>query len=103
MESGNIGKGSVCQSVRPRPFLHDGLMAFIHIGYHDQVPLATHACKIEFGSVPNLSNYAYVFINIYCCDVSEKNVVILFIFGTVIRYHALLILYNSICLCTKFE
>ena len=27
------------------------------IFYHDQVPWAADACKTEFGSVPNLSNY----------------------------------------------
>ena len=57
---------------------------------------------VEFGSVPNLSNYVNFFINLECllshgreecCHMAEKNV-ILFIFGTVITYHALLMLVN---------
>ena len=28
----------------------------------------------------------------FCCDISEKNVMVLLIFGTVIRYHVLLML-----------
>ena len=93
MESENIGKGPVCPSVFAHSsMLHYGLIDFLHIGYHDQVSWSTDACKIEFGSVPNLSNYGYFFIIFsVCCDVSEKNVVILFIFGTVIRYHLLLL------------
>ena len=43
-----------------------------------------NAWTVEFGYVSNLSNYVKNFINfsVYC-DSSEKNVVILFIFGTV--------------------
>ena len=56
---GNIGKSPVCHSVhlsvRPRVLLHDGWMDFLHIRYHDQVPWTANACKIEFGSVPNLT------------------------------------------------
>ena len=74
MESGNIRK-----SVRPCAFLHNGWLDFLHIEYNDQVSWAAHACKIEFGSVPNLSKY----ILSVCCDISEKNVAILFIFGIV--------------------
>ena len=51
-------------------------MDFIHIGYHDQVPWAAHACKILFGSVPNLSNYGH-----------EMNRLLVFIIGTVSSYH----------------
>ena len=47
------------------------------------MPWAADACEIEFGSVPNLSNYGNFFINFECCDISEKNLMILFIFGTV--------------------
>ena len=65
-------------------------MDFLHIGYCDQVQSATDAHKIEFGSVPNLCNYGnFSYILSVSCDISEKTVVILFIFGTVIRYHAL--------------
>ena len=63
------------QSVR-LSFLHVGGMDFLHIGDHDLVP--------------NLSNYLKIFITFECCDILEKNVVILFIFGTVISYHVLL-------------
>ena len=36
-------------------------MDFLHIWYHndDQVPWATDAYEIEFGYVPNLSNYGH--------------------------------------------
>ena len=47
-------------------FLHDGWMDFLHIGYHDQVPWAAFASKIEFGSVLNLTNYSHFFINFEC-------------------------------------
>ena len=47
-------------------FLHDGFMDFLHIGYHDQVPWAADACKTEFGSVLNMSNYGIFFINFDC-------------------------------------
>ena len=79
-------------SVCCRTFLHDGLMDFLHIGYHDQVPSAADVCKIKFGSALNLSNYDNFFINFELCDISEKSVLILVIFGTGIRYHALLML-----------
>ena len=46
----------VHQSVHPCIFLHDLWMDFLHIWYHDQVPWATDAYKIKYGSVPNLSN-----------------------------------------------
>ena len=68
-------------------------MDIFHIGYHDQIPYATDACKLEFGSVPNLSIYGHFpYILSVCCDIPEKNVVILFIFGTVIRYQVLFML-----------
>ena len=55
-------------SVHPRAFLYDGRMDFVHIGYHDQVLWAADTCKIEFGSVPNLSNYGNLFkdSSVYC-------------------------------------
>ena len=67
MESGNIGKSPVDQlahpsvhlSVSPCAFLHDGWMDFLHIQYHDQVPWAADACKVEVGSMPNLSNWPF--------------------------------------------
>ena len=37
--------------------LHDGNMDFFHIWYHDQVLCVADAHEIEFGSVPNSSNY----------------------------------------------
>ena len=67
-------------------------MDFCHSGYHDQV-----SCAADM-SVTNLSNYGHFFINFecllwylreecgdVCCDISEKNVLILFIFGTMIN------------------
>ena len=39
---------SVYQSVHLSILAHDGLMDFLHIGYHDQVPWDTDACKIVF-------------------------------------------------------
>ena len=55
---------SVRLSVHLHAFLHDGWIDFLHIKYHDQVSWATDACETEFGSVPNLSNYGYFFINL---------------------------------------
>ena len=59
------------------------------IWYHDQLPWVTNVYKIKFGCVANLSNYGYFSIKFECCDISEKNVVILIIFGIVIRYNVL--------------
>ena len=60
---------SVSQSIsllsHPHTFLHDGAMDFLHIRYHDQVPWAADAYKIEFG-VPNLSHYGNFFIHVEC-------------------------------------
>ena len=53
---------SVRLSRRPRAFLHDGWMNFLHIGYQKGLD----SYKIEFGSEPNLSNYDYFFINFEC-------------------------------------
>ena len=64
---------SVHLSVYHRAFLHDGWMDFLHIGYHDQVPWTTNACKIEFVSIPNCSNCGYIFINFdYLCYLREE-------------------------------
>ena len=80
-------------SVHSCTFLHDGWLDFLNIGYHDQVPCAAAASNIEFGCVPKLSNYGNFFsIKFQCCDISEKNVIFFFIFVTVIRYNALLML-----------
>ena len=58
--------------------------------------------KIKFVSEPNLSNYGSFFITFECCAISEKNVVILLIFGTVIKYQALLMLVKyHLVLCQK--
>ena len=57
---------SVQLSVHPRAFLHDGWTDLLHIGYHDQVPWGTDTCKIEFDSVPNLTNYGNFFVNFEC-------------------------------------
>ena len=57
---------SVSLSVRPRTFLHDGWVDFLHITYHDQVPWAGNAGEREFGSVANLTNYGNVFLNFEC-------------------------------------
>ena len=53
---------SVRQCVHPSsyipPLWMDGIL---RIWYHDQVPWAADASKIEFSSVPNLSNYGNFF------------------------------------------
>ena len=67
-------------------------MDFLYIEYRDQVPWAADSNKIALGSVLYWSNYGHCFINVGCCDISEKNVVIYFIFGRVIRYKELLML-----------
>ena len=61
-------------SVRPSAFLHDGWTDFLHIGYHDQVPWATDACKTEFGSVPHLSNYGNFFNKFRLIVLSQRRV-----------------------------
>ena len=53
---------SVQLSVRPLAFLYDGWMDFLRIGYHDQVQWVIDVCKIEFGYLPNWSNYGHFFI-----------------------------------------
>ena len=68
-ESGSIGKGLVHQSVWMSNLANSSLMVgidFLHIVYHDQVPWAIDTHKIEFGSVPNFSNYSNFFINFEC-------------------------------------
>ena len=50
-------------------------MDFLHIEYHDQIPWTADTSNIEFVSVANLSNYGFFFINVECCNSSEKNVV----------------------------
>ena len=82
---------SICLSLCSHAFLNDGWIDFLHIGYHDQVPRVADSSIIEFGSVPNLSNVCYFFIDFECllCYLSN-NVVILFIFSTVVRYNVLL-------------
>ena len=88
VEWANIGKGpvipvhqsvrqsshqSICQSVLEHSYMKAGWIFFIlgaMIRYQHWV---AHVCKIEFGSVSNLSNYGYFFINFECCDISEKN------------------------------
>ena len=57
---------SVSLSVHPCAFFHDNWIDFLHIGYHDQVPWATGAYKIEFGSMPHLSNYGNFPILLEC-------------------------------------
>ena len=100
MESRNIGSlsmfllvhPSVIQSLFPHTFLHEGWIDFLHIGYHDQESWAADVCKIEFRSVLNLNKYGYFFRNLECLLLYFRYVVIFFIFGTVIRYHALFVL-----------
>ena len=38
---------------------------FIHIWYSNQIPCVADACKIPFGSMPNLSNYGNIFLKCY--------------------------------------
>ena len=70
-------------------YLREEYGDFFHIGYSYQVSCFAHACNIAFGSLPNLSNCGQFVIHL-CCDISDENGLILFIFGTVIRYHVLL-------------
>ena len=56
--------------------------------FGNQLPCAADAYKMSFGFMPNLStcNYANMFLKFYVCsDISEKNGLILLIFGTVIN------------------
>ena len=60
-------------------------LIFIHIWYSNQVlgVVDIHVHKITFGCLPNLSNYGNSFLKFYiCCDILEKNGLILFIFGS---------------------
>ena len=61
------------------------------IWYSNQVPCLVDACKIPFDYMPNLStssNYGNIFYKLdVCCDISEKNGLILFIYGTVINHN----------------
>ena len=96
MESGNIGKDPIYQSVHlsvhPRTFLHDVWMSFLHIEYYDQISCATDTCKIESGSVPTLSYYGHFFHTYfeYLLSYLREECGNFVIFGTVIKYHALL-------------
>ena len=78
------------QSTSPSILAHSSMIArwiFFIINWNHLL-LIQCACKLEFGFVPNLSNYAIFYINFICfCDISEKNVSIVLIFGTVIQYH----------------
>ena len=61
---------------------------FYSIWYSNQVPCVADACKVAFDSMPNLSNNAYIFLTCYvCCNISEKNGLILFMFGAVISHN----------------
>ena len=59
-------------------------MDFIHIWSSNQVLCVADACKISFGS---MSNYANIFQFYICCNISENNGLVLFIFGTVIIHN----------------
>ena len=53
-----LGMGPVRLSV----FAHSsngGYIDFLLIWYRDQVPWSANACKVEFVSMPNLSNYSH--------------------------------------------
>ena len=94
-------RGPVC-AVRLCVFLHDSWMDFLDIGYHDQVVYAADVFKTEVGSVTDLSNYDkfFQYIQSICCDISETSVMIIFIFGTLIRYNPLLMLLKcNLVLC----
>ena len=69
-------------------YLREEWVYFIHIWSSNQVPCVADACKISFGPMPNLSNYVNIFLKFYiCCNISEKNGLILFIFDTVISHN----------------
>ena len=133
--------------VYPCTVLHGSWMDYRHIGYYDQVQLATDACKIEYGSVPNLCNdhhsfntfWVFVLISqrrmwwyffhiwnsyqvrciAHVCKITFGSMpnlsnyghffihlgyilwLILFIFGTIIRYmyHVLLVMVKSHLVC----
>ena len=63
-ESGNLGKGpvrqsihqSICESILAHPSMMTRWIFFILGTMNRYIPWATGACKIELGSVPNLSN-----------------------------------------------
>ena len=52
---------SVYLSIHPCALPDDGCMHFLHFEY-DKVPWAADACKMEFGSMPNLIIMAILFI-----------------------------------------
>ena len=54
---------SVSPSLHIPPWWLDGFSSYSVVA---QVQWATDACKIKFGSVPNLSNYGYFFIRFEC-------------------------------------
>ena len=85
---------TVCLSVYLRTFLQDGRVDFLYIRYHDQVPQATdiyinyNLALYQIWAI--MAIFPYI-LSVYC-DIIEKNVFILFIFSTVIRYHRWLML-----------
>ena len=87
---GNIGTGPVCVAVPPCvcPSLHiplwwlDGFSSCSVPWVHRYHGLLMHV-KWNFGPVPNLHNYfLFFYFFCLCCDISKKNVLILFIFST---------------------
>ena len=68
------------ESGPPSTFPHDGWIEYLHIFFIFGT-MGADAHKIEFGSVPNLSNYNHFsYILRVCCEISENNVVIFFIY-----------------------
>ena len=74
---------------------------FIHIWYSNQVPCVADAGKISLDYMPNLNTYGNIFLTFYvCCNISEKNGLILFTFGTVINHNKdLMHLKYTLALC----
>ena len=68
-------------------YLREEWVYSIHIWYSNQVPCVADSCKIALCSMPNLINYANIFILCVCCNITEKNGLILFIFGTIINHN----------------
>ena len=68
---------SVCCDISEK-----NVVIFVHIWYNYQLQLSGyHACKITI-----MATFSYI---LCVCYMSEKNWLVLFIFGTVIKYHML--------------
>ena len=60
-------------------FLLDGWLDFLHIWYHDRVPCAADAHKIEFVFIPHLSNYGHFVIKLVSFVISQRRIYVNFV------------------------